>query len=799
MKVAIIGNYTRNLVVFRKGLILEGIARGWTMVCVGPESDESVRQTLEGLGVRLCVIPMSRSSVNPLSDLAYYFRLRKWLAAERPDCVVAFTHKPNIYVSLAARKLNAAVVLLVEGLGYAFIDGQGVRRLIARRYVLMMYRLAARRADAILFLNRDDGAVFAQRGILLPDEKRHIIPGIGVDLCRFSYVAPPEGAVRFLLVARLLKTKGVGEYLEVARRMRAKHRDVSFALVGDVDPGADGVERSSVQAAIDDAVIDYKPFTERVEECYRSCSVYVLPSYREGMPVTIMEAMATGRPIITTTAPGCREMIEGNGVAVEPGNADALEAACEFFVWNRSEIRSMGIRSRELAVRRFDSRAASAVQADIIGNAMRPRGTACGGPAGAAAGFGSRSAPRRVSESRVVVFVVSEDWYLVSHRLALIVECVRMGLSPVVVTNVNRHRDTIERAGALVVHQRLTRAGMNPIHEVAYACKLFKIYLKFKPVMVHHVALKPAIYGTIAARLARVPAIVNELAGRGFMAELARRAGPIGEWALFPLYWLIGASLSTRHSALIVQNNADFEFATGKMLIDHERVSLVPGVGADPDKFKPRLERRAERRPVVVAFVSRMLWAKGVKELISAARELKTRGSNVEFVFVGAPDSGNPDAVPTALLEKWHCEGLITYRGFQSDVAAFWRDADIAVLPTFYAEGVPKALLEAAMTGLPIITTDTPGCNYVVEDGRNGLLIPKQNAFALASAIERLAGSADLRESMGSEGRAMAIQRFTTSEMVGRINAIYRAVLGVNSAHIQPENTIQLPPPPNAP
>lgn len=383
------------------------------------------------------------------------------------------------------------------------------------------------------------------------------------------------------------------------------------------------------------------------------------------------------------------------------------------------------------------------------------------------------SDPIAPSPTRYAVFVVSEDWYLVSHRLPLIRECRRLGIRPVAITNVNRHRGTIEAAGARVIEMKLVRSGMNPFADIPYAFRLWLIYFRLKPMLVHHVALKPALYGSIAARLACTPCVVNELAGRGFLGRITAIRAPGFQVAAKSWYWLIGGILNSRRALLVVQNRADQKFAMRELLVDEDRIELVPGVGADADRFTPST-RAAGARPLTVTLMTRMLWSKGVGEVVAAARELRRAGRAIDFHLVGGPDPSNPDSVSAHTLKEWHDEGVIVYHGFRSDVEVVWKDADIAILPTYYAEGVPKALLEAAMSGLPIITTNTPGCDYVVEDGVNGLLIPQRDASAIVAAVQTLADSPTLRERMGKASRAFALANFTSQTMVQRTFAVYR-------------------------
>lgn len=283
----------------------------------------------------------------------------------------------------------------------------------------------------------------------------------------------------------------------------------------------------------------------------------------------------------------------------------------------------------------------------------------------------------------------------------------------------------------------LSRRVGNPIAEVI---ELWLLYRREKPDLVHHVALKPIMFGALAAWLARVPAQVNAIAGHGWLFSssntIVRIVRPHFRWILA---WL----LNQAHSLTIAQNPEDMA------LLEHSgvtasRLRLIRGSGVDINAFVPTIPPPA---PICVVLVARMLWNKGIKEFIEAACLLTKEGVNARFVLVGEPDPAAPASVPQEILHHLHGTHGIEWLGQREDMPAVLQAAHIACLPSYW-EGLPKSLLEAAACGLPIVTTDTPGCREIVRENLNGFLVPIRDAYDLAEALKKLIDNAELRRSM---------------------------------------------------
>jgi glycosyltransferase involved in cell wall biosynthesis len=368
----------------------------------------------------------------------------------------------------------------------------------------------------------------------------------------------------------------------------------------------------------------------------------------------------------------------------------------------------------------------------------------------------------------VLLYLVTEDWYFWSHRLPIARAARDAGWAVLVATRVGSHGERIEQEGFRLIPIKMRRRSLAPWWEIATVAELIEIYRRERPDLVHHVAMKPVLYGSLAAALAGVPAVVHALAGMGYIftssGVKARLLRPLIRTAF---RWLLDRS----HSRLILQNPDDVAVMT-KATVAPERVVLIRGSGVDTEAFAQSDE--LDGTPVAV-MVSRMLWDKGVGELVEAARLLQRRGVPLRVVLVGSPDPENPASIPERQLRDWDASGDVAWWGERSDVANIWANCHIAVLPS-YREGLPKSLLEAAACGRPLVATDVSGCREVVRDGATGLLVPPRDARALADALERLARDRDLRRRMGAAARDLVTREMSEQVVVAQTVALYRSL-----------------------
>ena len=368
-----------------------------------------------------------------------------------------------------------------------------------------------------------------------------------------------------------------------------------------------------------------------------------------------------------------------------------------------------------------------------------------------------------------LLFLVTEDWYFCSHRLTLAIAARNAGYNVAVATRVQRHGDAIRDAGIELIPLDWSRRGRNVLKEARAIQQIADVYRSWRPDLVHHVAAKPIIYGSIAAALAGVPRTVNAIAGLGYVFTSSDTAARLIRPIVTKIYrW----ALSRPGSTLIVQNSDDLAFIKSAKLTGLNRVELIEGAGVDISRYKPSIEPPG--RPLVV-LPARMLRDKGVAEFAAAAAIVKTR-FDARFALVGDADSHNPSSYTVTELRELAFAGAVEWWGWQDDMRAVFEQSHIVCLPS-YREGLPKALIDAAACGRPIVTTNVPGCRAVVRDGENGFLVPAGDPTALADALLRLLQDPQLRTKMGQAGRTIAEQRFSIGRVIEQTLALYGTAL----------------------
>ncbi|MCU0939909.1 MAG: glycosyltransferase family 4 protein [Burkholderiaceae bacterium] len=363
-RILVIGSLAESLVNFRGDLLRELKSLGHDVIAAAPAGPSWVDESLARWGVRRVVLPLSRTGTNPLSDLVLLRALRRLMQAERPDALLAYTAKPVIYGLLAAAATGVPrAVALISGLGFAFLPARSVVQSLLQRITRGLYRRALRHADVVLFQNADDEQVFRDLGLLRPGVSVRRVAGSGVNLERYARQPLPPGPPRFLLIARLLIDKGVGEYLDAAARLHAEGAGVRCELVGPLEAHPAAIDAARIERDVAAGTIAWHGAVRDVRPHLAACHVYVLPSYREGTPRTVLEAMAVGRPVITTDAPGCREtVVPGvNGTRVPVADSNALYREMKrFAALPRAELERMADASRAIATAEFDVRKVNA-------------------------------------------------------------------------------------------------------------------------------------------------------------------------------------------------------------------------------------------------------------------------------------------------------------------------------------------------------------------------------------------------------------------------------------------------------
>ncbi len=373
-----------------------------------------------------------------------------------------------------------------------------------------------------------------------------------------------------------------------------------------------------------------------------------------------------------------------------------------------------------------------------------------------------------MSDTRpTLVFLLMEDWFFASHFWARGLAAQKAGWRVVLISRQSQATKEIEASGIEFYAADLDRKRLNPFKELAFSFWLARLYRRIQPDVVHHIALKPIIFGGIAARLARVPAAVNAPIGLGFVFSsdklLAKLLKPIVSVGL-------RVTMSPAHGVAVFENPDDLNAMVQGGMVRQARTRLIRGAGVDIERFAPSPEPDG---PIRIALAARMIQEKGIPDFVAAARHLK---GQAEFWLAGAPDLSNPNPVTEAELRGWEAEGVIKWLGPVKDMAGLLKQVHIFTLPSTYREGLPKAVLEAMAAGRPVVATDIPGCREAVVDGETGLLVPPHNPVALAEALGKLISDPALRARFGAAGRVRVEQNFSDEIVCQKTMAIYESL-----------------------
>jgi len=374
--------------------------------------------------------------------------------------------------------------------------------------------------------------------------------------------------------------------------------------------------------------------------------------------------------------------------------------------------------------------------------------------------------------SRKLMFVVNSESFFISHRLPIALEAIRQGFEVHIATSLDACVNNVESMGLIVHPLNLNRRSASIFSNSRTFIQILRIFLKVRPDVVHLVTIKPVLLGGVAARFAAVPCVVAAISGLGFVFSSHGIKAAIRRCLAGCFYRL---ALGHKNLKVIFQNENDQACLVNLSHLSRENVSLIRGSGVDLSHYSPAPFQRSGLPVVVLA--ARLLADKGVREFVDAARILKNGGIAARFVLVGEPDFGNPATISDIELKQWVTEGLIEWWGHRSDIPKVFSSSHIVVLPSYYGEGLPKVLLEAAACGRPVITTDHPGCRDAVVPNLTGILVPIRDSKALSKAIGRLVNNSLLREDMGSEGRKLAEGSFDVQLVIAKHMRIYDELL----------------------
>jgi len=370
-----------------------------------------------------------------------------------------------------------------------------------------------------------------------------------------------------------------------------------------------------------------------------------------------------------------------------------------------------------------------------------------------------------------LLFLITEDWYFWSHRLSIARSARDAGFNVIIATRGHRHKERIVKEGFKLFPLKLERRSRNIFKELFSALQIIKIYREIRPTIVYHVALKPILYGSLAAWLCGIPAVVNVFAGLGLIFVGQGQKASFFKRILALAYRI---TFSLKNTIGVFQNPENLEMFVDMGIIKTEKAVLIRGSGVDTSHFI-HLPETSGIPTIVLA--SRMLYEKGVSEFVNAARQLRRNGMNCRALLVGKPDSENPTSIPEEILRSWHSEGIVEWLKYREDMPEILSKSHIVVLPTTYGEGVPKILIEAASCGRAIVATDVPGCREIVRNNENGFLVPPKDLKSLTASLKILIKDPNLRAKMGARGREIVEAEFSEKIVVKQTMEVYERLL----------------------
>ncbi|WP_462180677.1 glycosyltransferase family 4 protein [Pseudoalteromonas gelatinilytica] len=378
-----------------------------------------------------------------------------------------------------------------------------------------------------------------------------------------------------------------------------------------------------------------------------------------------------------------------------------------------------------------------------------------------------------MKSKRKIIFFVNVDWFFISHRLPIATKALREGYDVIVACRFTEHKTELESMGFKAIHVSFNRSGGGIISELKTIRAIKEILEETKPDVIHSITIKPVLYtGLALKKIKKSIPFVAAISGLGYVFTANTFRAKVTKLIASVFY---KAALSQQFKTVIFQNTSDESILTHVAKLNSSDKVLIKGSGADLSVYDFKPESRDQSPKVVMA--CRLLKEKGVYQFVEAAKIVKASYPNAEFLLVGTPDLENPNTVKQAEIDNWVNEGVINYLGHRNDIPDIFSSSNIVCLPSFYGEGVPKVLIEAAACGRAIVTTDNPGCRDAVIEGKTGLTVPVRDPNKLAEALTQLIENTQLRLSMGQQGRKFAEQEFDVNSVVDKHLEIYSSLL----------------------
>ncbi|VFR20701.1 Lipid carrier : UDP-N-acetylgalactosaminyltransferase / Alpha-1,3-N-acetylgalactosamine transferase PglA; Putative glycosyltransferase [plant metagenome] len=734
-----------------------------TVVSLTDEGVHGARLRKAGAHVHALGMPRGRLT------LPGFLSLRKLIRKQQPDVVQTWMYHADLVGGLAARLAGVKAVSWGVRNSGAHLEKSSFS---ARMVLRMCARLSSWLPARIVYCAQAARERHEQMGYA--PGKGEVIQN-GYDLSRFA----PDTAARERqraewgvrpddrLLGSVARWDPLKDHDNLLAALAELRRDPARANVRCVLVGrgmaAENTDLLGRLAALglSDAVILAGP-TDDVPAAMNALDLHVLSSRAEGFPNVVAEAMACGTPCVVTDVGDAAAIVGEPERVAPPENSRALAKAMA------RALDDLDAQGRQALGEACRNRVASQYGLPMMLRAYE-RTWASLAPAEA----------RKAERGRKLMFIVNNPAFFLSHRLPLALAAQADGFD-VHVATMDGDTVPIIRGHGMMHHViPMSRSGRNPVRELGTVWALYRLLRRVQPRVVHLVTIKPVLYGGIAARLAKVHGMVAAISGLGFV--FMRKPGGFDplRMVVVTLYRL---ALGHRNSRVIFQNSSDRDMLLNAGVVRSRQVVLVRGAGVDLDAFT--VQPQPATPPVVALMVGRLLRDKGVYEYVEAARLSQRRGARVTWLLAGSPDPGNPASVTDAEVAQWNAEGAVQCLGERHDIADLYANAHVAVLPS-YREGLPRSLIEAAACGRAVVTTDVPGCRDAIEPNVSGMLVPVQNAQALADMVLRLADDAPLRTRLGEAGRDLAVRAFDIRHVQAVHLEVYRDLTDGDRASTQ--------------
>ena len=774
-RILLIASFPESLPNFRGDLIQAFNKAGFHVHCAAPELSGhiKVKNKLDNWNCTCHNLPFKRSGINPIFDLMALISLVFLLFRYRFQIVIGYTIKPIIYGSVAAWLLRVPIrVALVTGLGFSFTSLDGFGYSFTQLVAQHLYRIAMFCATKVFFQNKDDSALFVDNGWVDP-AKIQLIAGSGVNTACFPFVSVTQKSpIHFLMIARFLRDKGLVEYVEAARIIKRKFPSVVFSLAGWLDNNPAAVPQEDLNRWVSEGTVNLLGKLEDVCPAISACSVYVLPSYREGTPRTVLEAMAMGRPVITTDAPGCRDtVIEGeNGFLVPIKSPAALVEMMMRFIEQPELLEVMGKKSREFAEGKYD---VHKVNEKILKSLDVISGDA----------LNILSEPPKVFKEifklgKPRICIIASSQMTIQAFLLYHIEMLSKYYDVTVVANFPEV--DMENHPGFLAHRIDIQRKIDIVRDITALFYLWHFFVQNGFHAILSVTPKAGLLAVVAGFFAGVPVRFHWFTGQIWVTRKGFRRD-----FLKSLDWFV-ARLSNK---VLVDGHSQQKF-----LLDQRVLSSNKGVvfgkgsisGVDFSRFKVDRSLRDRVRnqlgissdEVVILFLGRINTDKGILDLASAFSSLAKKDAKVKLLCVG------PDEENLLPVMKEVCRDVldrVIIKGYTSRPEAMMNASDIFCLPS-YREGFGSVVLEASVCGLPSVVSRIYGLEGSVVENVTGLFFEPKNIAEISDKLLLLCGNEALRLKMAEAAMARTLKYFSRERITNELIEFFSRYVPVRDA-----------------